>query len=284
MLLLRGASGLCSGGEHNDWNEGRLPPLYPAGISQFPRPKNLPHKNLSLEVRRQKSPKFESKPADRLFPLALRYRRRITISADHISSQPHRAGGRLLPSEAVLIPFVKRHPPVNERRRSFAQGAPGSHPNLQKLKFARRTEAAVQELPRLHAYCEVSDPNSTNVTAKFLRQDRFLPLRPGTSFSIVELPIRSITRVFNGGFPAMFQFADTVDRQQRVCGEHCLCRRMRRHRPGLATPGWQQPMEKFGVEHCEHRVSALDDTPCQELPPGITYSFGVGNHDQGPSG
>jgi hypothetical protein len=125
----------------------------------------------------------------------------------------------------------------------------------------------------------VSDPNSNNVTVNFY--GKVVPsVAPGPSFSIVELPdTQYYSASLNGGLPAMFNSQTQWIVSNTVADNIAFVVGL-----GDIVQDGNNNGNNSEWNIANTAVSALDDPVATGLPQGIPYSFGVGNHDQGPSG
>jgi hypothetical protein len=125
----------------------------------------------------------------------------------------------------------------------------------------------------------VTDPNSQNLTVNFY--GKALPsVTPGPNFTIVALPdTQYYSSSSNGGTLAMFNSQTQWIINNRV-GQNVVF---------VIGLGDIVESGNLGGNYWEwssanSAVSILDDPNATGLQQGIPYSFGVGNHDQGPNG
>ena len=123
----------------------------------------------------------------------------------------------------------------------------------------------------------VSDPAGSNLTVTFYGR---VASTPGPDFTIVALPdTQYYSATLEGGLPAMFTAQTQWIVNNRVADNIAFV-------IGLGDIVQHGNNGGNYLEWTNANASAnlLDDPVATGLPQGIPYSFGVGNHDQGPSG
>ena len=125
----------------------------------------------------------------------------------------------------------------------------------------------------------VSDPNSSKLTVNFY--GKAIPsVTPGPNFTIVALPdTQYYSSNLNGGTLAMFNSQTQWIVNNLVAKNIAFVIGL-----GDIVQDGNNGGNYSEWINANSAVSVLDDPTATGLPQGIPYSFGVGNHDQGPSG
>jgi Abnormal spindle-like microcephaly-assoc'd, ASPM-SPD-2-Hydin len=263
--LLRGAS-TSSIAPKNVTSTG--PTLAPvsAGVSHMPAPEeSVPRRPLSKPSKRE-SPASPKQPTVSLASTRASKTRTGSFfnAANRKSNRGARGGGtkRLLSSRSAAIPMPQSSssPPNPPTSNSPADGVTG-----------------VSTSPTLNV--NVTDPNSQNLTVNFY--GKVIPsATPGPNFTIVELPdTQYYSAGLQGGTLAMFNSQTQWIVNNRVSQNIAFVIGL-----GDIVQDGNNGGNYSEWINANSAVSILDDPTATGLPQGIPYSFGVGNHDQGPAG
>jgi hypothetical protein len=123
----------------------------------------------------------------------------------------------------------------------------------------------------------VSDPASHSLTVTFYGR---VASTPGPDFTLIALPdTQYYSATLNGGLPAMFTSQTQWIVNNRVADNIAIVIGL----GDIVQDGNNNGNYSEWV-NANASVNLLDDPTTTGLPQGIPYSFGVGNHDQGPSG
>ena len=167
--------------------------------------------------------------------------------------------------------------PTKLRALPLPQGGSGTPPNPPTSNSPADGSNGVSTSPTLQV--NVSDPNSNNVTVNFY--GKLVPAAaPGPNFSIIELPdTQYYSASLENGSPAIFTAQTQWIVNNRVANNIAFV-------TGLGDIVQNGNNDGNNTEwiNANSAVSLLDDPVGTGLPQGIPYSFGVGNHDQGPTG
>lgn len=157
------------------------------------------------------------------------------------------------------------------------QGGSGSPPNAPTLKTPTDTGTGISTSPTLSV--GVSDPNSNNVTVNYY--GKVIPATTaGSNFTIVALPdTQYYSSISNGGTMAMFN-----SQTQWIVNNHNSSNIAFVIGLGDIVQNGNNNGNYLEWANADSAVSLLDNPTTTGLADGIPYSFGVGNHDQGPNG
>jgi hypothetical protein len=123
----------------------------------------------------------------------------------------------------------------------------------------------------------VSDPAGHSLTVTFYGR---AASAPGPDFTLIALPdTQYYSATLNGGLPAMFTSQTQWIVNKRVADNIAFVIGL----GDIVQDGNNNGNYSEWV-NANASVNLLDDPTTTGLPQGIPYSFGVGNHDQGPSG
>jgi hypothetical protein len=157
------------------------------------------------------------------------------------------------------------------------QGGSGSPPNAPTVSSPADGGTGVSTSPTLKV--NVSDPNSNNVTVNFY--GKVVPsVAPGPAFQIIELPdTQYYSAGLENGTIAIFKSQTQWIVNNRVANNIVFVTGL-----GDVVQDGNNNGDYSEWVNADSAVSLMDDPVATGLPHGIPYSFGVGNHDQGPSG
>jgi hypothetical protein len=157
------------------------------------------------------------------------------------------------------------------------QGGSGSPPNPPTSNLPADGATGVSTSPTLKV--NVSDPNSSNVTVNFY--GKLVPSTPaGSTFSIIALPdTQYYSSNQSNGTLAMFNSQTQWIVNNRVADNIAFVIGL-----GDIVQDGNNNGDFSEWINANSAVSLLDNPNTTGLPQGIPYSFGVGNHDQGPTG
>jgi hypothetical protein len=276
--LLRGASGTSTAAPKTVTGTGPTPAPVSTGISQFPTPEgSVPQRPIS-KSRERKSPGTLKQPAAEIVPA-----RASKSSTDSYANAVIRKSNTIglkdasFASEPVNPTFLKKAVAGKLSAAPLPQGGSGTPPNPPTLSSPADGSTGASTSPTLNV--NVSDPNSSNLTVNFY--GKVVPsVAPGPSFSIIELPdTQYYSASLNGGLPAMFNSQTQWIVNNQVADNIAFVTGL----GDIVQHGNNNGNNSEWI-NADSAVSLLDDPVATGLPQGIPYSFGVGNHDQGPSG
>ena len=226
----------------------------------------------------RKSPRVNEQAAIKLVP-AHASKSSSDFSFNALNSESSKIG----PGKASLALGPIRPSPLKEalssklRPAPLPQGGSGSPPNPPTSNLPADGATGVSTSPTLSV--NVSDPGSSNLTVNFY--GKLVPATPtGSSFSIIVLPdTQYYSSNQSNGTLAMFNSQTqwivnnrSADKIAFVIGLGDIVQN------GNNNGNFSEWI------NANSAVSLLDNPVTTGLPQGIPYSFGVGNHDQGPSG
>ena len=278
MLYFARASTTSTAAPKTVTGAGPTPAPVSTGISRFPAPEeSVPQRPIS-KSRDRKSPGIPKEPTAKFVPT-----RASISSADSYSNATNRKSDHIRPKGASFAsgsadPGILKKALFGKLSAApLPQGGSGSPPNPPTLSSPANGGNGVSTSPTLQV--NVSDPNSSNVTVNFY--GKVVPsAAPGASFSIIELPdTQYYSASLNGGLPAMFNSQTQWIVNNRVADNIAFVTGL----GDIVQDGNNNGNYSEWV-NADAAVSLLDDPVATGLPEGIPYSFGVGNHDQGPAG
>jgi hypothetical protein len=258
---------------------GLTPAPLSTGLSRFPvREGSSPRPTISKSRKRKKSVILKQPTAQLIANGA------STSNADSHLNVANPDSERIVSKDTSFSlgpsgPLALRKPLPGKLRAAAPppQGGSGSPPNQPTLSSPADGSTGVSNSPTLTV--NVSDPNSSNVAVNFY--GKVVPsAATGSSFSIVELPdTQYYSASLNGGLPAMFNSQTQWIVNNRVADNIAFV-------IGLGDLVQNGNNNGNNSEWLNANTAAnfLDDPNTTGLPQGIPYSFGVGNHDQGPNG
>ena len=148
-------------------------------------------------------------------------------------------------------------------------------PNAPVLFAPSNSATSVSLPPTLDV--SVSDPVGSNLTVTFYGR---VASTPGPDFTLVALPdTQYYSSNLNGGTLAMFNSQTQWIVNNRVAANIAFIIGL-----GDIVQDGNNGGNYSEWINANSADSVLDDPTATGLPQGIPYSFGVGNHDQGPSG
>ena len=126
----------------------------------------------------------------------------------------------------------------------------------------------------------VSDPNSSSVTVNFYGKAVPSVTSPAPNFAIIELPdTQYYSANLSGGSLAMFSSQTEWIVNNRIASNIAFVIGL-----GDIVQDGNNGGNLSQWVNANSAVSLLDNPSTTGLPQGIPYSFGVGNHDEGPAG
>src|SRR3984893_375152 len=126
----------------------------------------------------------------------------------------------------------------------------------------------------------VSDPNSASVTVNFYGKVVRSVFSPPPNFSSIELPdTQYCSSNLSGGALGMFQAQTQWIVSNRIANNIAFVIGL-----GDIVQDGNNGGNYSQWVNANSAVSLLDNPSTTGLPQGIPYSFGVGNHDEGPAG
>jgi hypothetical protein len=272
--LLRGASGASNVAQNTVTVSTPAPAPVSAAISQSPAPqKSVPQLPIS-NSRERKNPEIPKQPAAKLVLT------RALVSSAHSNSNA--TNRKLNPFGLKGASFAARPTgPITLRKAlpSKLRAAPAPQgvqpPNAPVLFGPSNNAAGVSIPPTLDV--SVSDPAGSNLSVTFFGR---VATAPGPDFTLIALPdTQYYSASLNGGLPAMFNSQTQWIVNNRVADNIVFVTGL----GDIVQDGNNNGNFSEWV-NADAAVSLLDDPVTTGLPQGIPYSFGVGNHDQGPSG
>jgi hypothetical protein len=236
-----------------------------AGVSHMPAPEeSVARRPLSKSSKRESPARPKQPTVSLVSTRASKARTDSFFNVANRKSNPGARGGtkRLLSSGSAAIPMPQSSssPPNPPTSNSPADGVTG-----------------VSTSPTLNV--NVTDPNSQNLTVNFY--GKVIPsATPGPNFTIVALPdTQYYSSSSNGGTLAMFNSQTQWIVNNRVAQNIVFVIGL-----GDIVENGNLGGNYWEWSSGSSAVSVLDDPTATGLPQGIPYSFGVGNHDQGPDG
>ncbi len=276
--LLRGASGITTAAPKTA--SATTPNAAPAsaGISQSPAPERSVPERPIAKPRVRKGQGVPKQPSVKLVPV------RTSDSDINASTDAAVVTAHLIAPKDTLLALGPTDPislnkvvPSKLRALPLPQGGSGSPPNPPTLSSPANGGTGVSTSPTLKV--NVSDPNSNNVTVNFY--GKVIPsVTAGPSFTIVALPdTQYYSSSQDGGSMAMFNSQTQWAVDNVATSNIALVIGL-----GDIVQDGNLNGNFFEWANADSAVSLLDNPSTTGLPQGIPYSFGVGNHDQGPNG
>ena len=276
--LLRGASRTSTTAAKTVTETGPTPAPVSAGISQFPAPEKSVSQRSISKFRERKSPEISREHTAKFVPT----RASKSSSDSYINAENPKPSHTYpmvasLASEPANPVSLKKAVASKLSAAPLPQGGSGTPPNPPTLNSPADGSTGVSTSPTLSV--NVSDPNSSNVTVNFY--GKVVPsVAPGPSFSIVALPdTQYYSSASNGGTLAMFKSQTQWIVSNRAANNIAFVIGL-----GDIVQNGNNGGDYWEWSSASSAVSLLDDPTTTGLPQGIPYSFGVGNHDQGPNG
>jgi hypothetical protein len=276
--LLRGASGISAAAPKTASATTPNAAPAPAGISQSPAPDHSVPERPIAKQRARKGPGTPKQSSVKFVPA------RTSDSNINTSIDSAVLTANLTAPKDTLLALGPTDPlslnkvvPSKLRALPLPQGGSGSPPNPPTLSSPANGGTGVSTSPTLKV--NVSDPNSNNVTVNFY--GKVIPSGvPGPSFTIVALPdTQYYSSSQNGGTMAMFNSQTQWAVDNVATNNIALVIGL-----GDIVQDGNLNGNFFEWANADSAVSLLDNPATTGLPQGIPYSFGVGNHDQGPNG
>ena len=248
------------------------------GITQFPAPVDSVPQPPAAKSPKRKSPRINEQSAIKLVPA-----RASNSNSDFYIHALNRESNKIGPGKASLALGPIRPSPLKEalssklRPAPLPQGGSGSPPNPPTSNLPADGATGVSTSPTLSV--NVSDPSSSNLTVNFY--GKLVPATPtGSSFSIIVLPdTQYYSSNLNNGTLAMFNSQTQWIVNNRSADNIAFVIGL-----GDIVQNGNNNGDFSEWINANSAVSLLDNPVTTGLPQGIPYSFGVGNHDQGPSG
>jgi len=274
---LRGASTSSNAPKNVTVTGPTLAPVS-AGASHLPAPEeSVPRLPLSKPSKRESI----ARPAQPTVSLASTRASKahadsFIYSGDRRSNRNARGAAKHLDSVATDFDSSKSLLPSRPASLPKAQSS-SSLPNPPTSNSPADGAAEVSTSPSLNV--SVTDPNSQNLTVNFY--GKVIPsITPGPNFSIVALPdTQYYSAGLEGGTLAMFNSQTQWIVNNRIGQNIAFVIGL----GDLVQDGNNGGNYSEWI-NANSAVSILDDPIATGLPQGIPYSFGVGNHDQGPAG
>ena len=248
------------------------------GTPKFPTPMGpVPHSPASKSPKR-KRPRIKEHAAIQLVPA------RASNSTPDLSFHAlHGAPNKFAPAKPSLAFAPIRPSPLKEALASklppapLPQGGSGSPPNPPTSNLPADGATGVSTSPTLSV--NVSDPGSSNLTVNFY--GKLVPATPtGSTFSIIVLPdTQYYSSNQSNGTLAMFNSQTQWIVNNRSADNIAFVIGL-----GDLVQDGNNNGDFSEWINANSAVSLLDNPVTTGLPQGIPYSFGVGNHDQGPNG
>ncbi len=276
--FLRSASGTSSAAPKTAAETGSAPAPGSAGTPQLPAPDRSTPRHPISKSRDRKSAQIPKEPAARLLPAraSLSSTNSYSIAATPKSSHaaPKTVSFASEPADPISL---NKALSGKLRAAPVPQGSGTTPPNPPTINLPADGSTGGSTSPTLSV--DVSDPNSNNVTVNFY--GKVVPsVAPGPSFSIIELPdTQYYSAGLENGTLAMFT-SQTQWIVNNIAADNIV------FVAGLGDVVQDGNNNGNYSEwvNANSAVSLLDNPATTGLPQGIPYSFGVGNHDQGPSG
>ncbi|MFY9527638.1 MAG: choice-of-anchor D domain-containing protein [Candidatus Acidiferrales bacterium] len=246
-----------------------------AGVSHMSAPEeSVPRRRLS-EPSKEKSPASPKQPI-----VSVVSARASKVRADSYLNAANRKSNRNARGGTTRLDSAVRNSFTGLSRRPAALPLPqsgGSPPNPPTSNSPADGVTGVSTSPTLNV--NVTDPNSQNLTVNFY--GKVIPsATPGPNFSIVALPdTQYYSAGLQGGTLAMFNSQTQWIVNNRVAQNIAFVIGL-----GDIVQNGNNGGNYSEWINANSAVSILDDPTATGLPQGIPYSFGVGNHDQGPGG
>jgi len=277
---------LIGGGSGNSVNASKsvtetkptLAPASPAN-SKSPAPAESVPPRPVPKSSKKKHQDIKAQPTPKLVPA-----RATKSSAGFSINAPKNAPINVGPADASLALGPVLNPSALEKALPSKlspppppQGGSGSPPNPPTANSPANGATGVSNSPTLKV--NVSDPNSSNVTVNFY--GKLVPATPtGSTFSIIALPdTQYYSSNQSNGTLAMFNSQTQWIVNNRSADNIAFVIGL----GDIVQDGNNNGNFSEWV-NANSAVSLLDNPATTGLPQGIPYSFGVGNHDQGPTG
>ncbi len=249
--------------------------ITPAGAPQTPAQGKLTSELPAAKPRARKTVATPQRSAAKLVPtgVSISIGNSNSENANPKPSQPAPQRISFKPKEmdpTLMMSPIPGTPPV-------PQGGSGTPPNAPTVSSPANGSSSVSTSPTLKV--NVSDPNSNNVTVNFY--GKVVPSSaPGPNFSIIELPdTQYYSASLENGTPAIFSAQTQWIVNNRVANNIVFVTGL-----GDVVQDGNNNGDYSEWDNANAAISLLDDPVATGLPQGIPYSFGVGNHDQGPTG
>src|SRR5579864_7363228 len=276
--LFGGGSGTSSAAPNSASGAGPTPPPISAGASPSPAPVESAPQRPASQSTNHKSSRFKEQATIKLVPA-----RASNSNTDFYINPRNRESSKIGPGRVSLALGPIRPSPLKEALASklppapLPQGGSGSPPNPPTSNLPADGATGVSTSPTLSV--NVSDPGSSNLTVNFY--GKLVPSTPtGSTFSIIALPdTQYYSSNQSNGTLAMFNSQTQWIVNNRSADNIAFVIGL----GDIVQDGNNNGNFSEWV-NANAAVSLLDDPVATGLPEGIPYSFGVGNHDQGPTG
>ncbi len=241
-------------------------------------PEKIASQRMAPKRRARRSAATAKEPAARLVPADAEVSRPDTFPSA-ANRAPDRIGPKTISeiSAPANASAIESEVPARLRATPAPQGGSGTPPNQPTLNSPSDGSSSVSTSPSLSV--NVSDPNSSNVTVNFYGKV-VPPASSGANFQIIELPdTQYYSASLENGSPAIFN-AQTQWIVNNVASNNIA------FATGLGdvVQDGNNNGNYSEWDNANAAISLLDNPNTTGLPQGVPYSFGVGNHDQGPTG